>query len=260
MNILRGLKKHSSPILTGVGISLDVTCAVLTGQAMVKANRIIEAEADKLGRKLTNEEKIKLTWKLFLLPAGFGLAGAGCHIGSNIASHKKQMALVGIATASETAYSKLKNQIPEMVSPKKAKEIKEAHLNDLAKSNFPQEEEIENARNRQTPNAEAVLFFFEYPGRWIRTNTDDLIRAQNTTNERMTVHGKASLADVEYDLGVKISSLAEDLQWDLELDGLIEIGWQGAKDSFIHKDGTEEPYFIATITPEPKLGYQDISW
>lgn len=257
MKLLKSLKKHSSPILTGLGISLDVTCAVLTGQAMVKAHRIIEAEADKLGRRLTNEEKVKLTWKLFLLPVGFGMAGAGCHIGSNIASHKKQMALMGIATASETAYTKLKDQIPEIVSPKKAKDIKEAHLQNMAKSNFPQEEEIETASKRQTPNAEAVLFFEPFTGRWFRANTDDLTRSENVINGMMNNDGRVCLADLEYELGLKCSKMGEMLEWRIDIDGLVEIGWIGSTESFIHKDGTEEPYFILDIKPEPRLGYLD---
>ena len=258
MKVTTFFAKHASPILTGVGISLDISCAITTGEAMIKARRIIDAKAQEKGSKLTKEEMVRETWKLFLLPISLGALGAGCHIGSNIASHKKQMALMGIATASETAYTKLKDQLPELAGPRKSKQIRESQLQSMAEDDYPQTEEIEMARRRSTPNAAAQLFYMPYTGRWLRTNTDDLIRSQNEVNTKILSEGSACFADLEYSLGAKPSKMGELLEWRADMGEQLEIGWVGSREPFIHQDGSEESYFIVDITPEPKLGYMDV--
>lgn len=252
--------KKGSAILTGTGIFLDVLCAVSTGRACVRASRIIEAKSEEEDRKLTKKEKAKETWQLFLLPIGLGLAGGGCHIGSTIKSTRKQAAFMTMAAGAETAYTRLKDEIPEVVGKKEAAKIDEAVAIKEAKEKIPENiDEIELIKKPEKFGSRNVLVYDRFSGKWIRTNTEEIVHAQNVVQEMQNNEPDVPVeaAEFYYELGVEPGDVAESHVWIHEYDGLMSVRWYGGEGTFLRADGTEEPYLVMEFSPRPRLGFNE---
>lgn len=258
MNIFaigRIVKEHPSEFLTAAGLVIDGLAVWRMGGACVKANRIIEARTEEKGEKLTPSEKVQETWTLFLLPGLLFIAGESCHVASNIKSRQKQIALASVAAMSETAYTKIKEQAPEVVGKKKAETLKEKTLQAMARDNMPEnDEEIEQARGDHRTGAKNVLIYDRFGGKWFRSNTEELISTQNKINDKLLKEG-AGYNDFYQEMGLQYSTIGDLLGWP---EGeQIEIGWVGGSDPFARPDGTDEPYLVMDIIPEPTVKFDD---
>lgn len=257
---LRFGKNHLSVILTGTGIALDVCAAIATGDAFVKANRVIEAKTVEYDRRLTNKEKTELTWRFFILPAGLAAGGAACHIGSNVASYKKQVALISVATASETAYSTLKDQLPDIVGKKKAQQVEEKTVQTVAQNNLDGAVIEHGAERHPKCGPKNVLMQEAICGRMFYSNTEELVHIQNLLNQ-MRGEGTTELPYNEfyYEEGLDESHAGDILVWPkIEPGGdVIEISWYGGLAPFKHPDGTEEPYLVVDFNIRPTVIYED---
>lgn len=258
--------KRGTTLLTGAGIAFDISCAITTGRACVLANRIIEAKTEEYGRTLTPKEKVEETWQLFVVPGILGVAGGACHIGSTVKSHRKQAALMSVATATETAYERLKDEIPEVVGKNKADKIEESVVQKNAKEHQPSRDtDIINITKPESFGPRDTLMFDNMQGLWYRSNTEELLAIQNTLNAMLNdcrndggvSKDPVSLTEYNYELGIKPGELASRYVWPAEQDENISIKWTGCLEPYIHPDGTEEPYLIVRFDPEPVIWYTD---
>lgn len=254
------MDKRGTTILTSAGLAFDISCAITAGRATVIANRMIEAKMEDVERELTAQEKIELTWKVFMLPAGLGLAGAACHIGSTIKSNRKQAALMGVAGAAETAYTRLKEEMPEVVGKNKAAKIEEAAAQRAARENIPQNEEgIERIRRQEMYGPRNVLVYDSFQGRWFYTNTEEITHVQNVIQgmQNGNPNEPVELNQVNYEFGLKGSKTGEAHVWTKDYDDLMSMLWYGGDGTFLREDGTEEPYLVLKYDPEPRLWYTE---
>ena len=264
MKLLQFTKKHLPGILTGTGIVLDVSGAVAMGDACVKANRVIEAKTQELDRRLTKEEKLKATWKFFVLPTGLLILAGSCHVGSNVASHKKQLALVGVATASETAYTKLKEQLPEIAGKTKAKKIAEKTVQDMAKESLPEDEAvIEKPVSPEHWGARNTLFFDRWNGRWFWSNTQEIGDVAITLNNLLGDDSndyQAAMNDMYIELGLKPCDSGDIWRWDKNIMGQqekLDLYWTAGDGVFTMSDGTEIPYLILRFSHDPTVKWTE---
>lgn len=258
MNIKRPIKDNLPIILTVTGIALNISFGISMGKSCVKANRVIEAKSEELKRRMTKKEKVQETWQFFVLPVILFSAGSACTIGATVDGHRKQVAALGIATGAETAARTMKEQLPEIVGQKKAEKVTEKAIQELAKKNLPDEdEEIEIGRTRYPEfGGKTVLMWEPFGGRWFRSNTEELKHIQTVLNEMRDKNGSFLFNDFYYEEGLKPSRIGELFVFDKQFaDDIIEIGWVGCEEPFIHSDGTAEPYLIVMFNQDPVLNY-----
>lgn len=257
--------KKGGVLLTAAGIAFDVSCAVTIADAAVKANRIIEAKMEEYGRALTAQEKLELTWKLFILPTALGASGAACHISSNVwhtsQNKKKEAALMTLAASTETAYVRLKEEIPEVVGKNKAAKIDERVVDKIAINNMPTSEEaIERSRKREEFGPRNVLFCNAWDGRYFWSNTEEITHVQNVLQGIQNGNSDEAVQCKEfyYELGLSDESfIGETFGWIKDFDGLVYFVWSGCTQPFLREDGTEEPVMIVRPEPKPRLLYSD---
>ena len=255
LKILQFVKNHPSGLLTATGFSLNVLAMVSLNDAAVKADRIIEARTDEKGEALTKMEMLKETWRVYALPSGLFVLGSACHFGSCYASHKKQVALAGAAVLSETAYTKMKDQLPDLAGPKKGKTIIEKVAQNKAAENLPEsDEEIEQATRDHRTGAKDVLIYDDYGGKWFRSNTEELISVQNIMNGLLNDGAELAYNEIYQELGLRPAGHADEAGFS---DTQISISWIGGMDPFVRADGTEEPYLIMMVEPRPTVKYSD---
>lgn len=257
--------KRGGIMLTATGLALDVSCAITTGKACIKANKIIESKMEEYGRALTTKEKAELTWKLFLLPIGLGTAGAACHIGTNVwhtsQNKKKEAALMTIAAGTETAYARLKEEMPEVVGKNKATKIEEKVADRVAIDNMPTNEEaIERSRKPELYGPRNVLFCNAFDGRYFWSNTEEILHTQNVIQGMQNGNPDEPVQWKEfyYEQGLSEESVVGEIfGWIKDFDGLAYFTWSGCTQPFVRADGTEEPVLILKPDPRPRLLYTE---
>lgn len=245
-----GWSAHGTAILTGTSISLGILFGLSMGKACVNATRNYESKMKDREEPMSKEEIIKDNWKFFIVPASLGAAAAGCCIGANVINHRKQVALMGLATGAETAYTSLKDKLPEMVGPRKGEKVMDAAKQDIASKNLPKcDTDIEQAKKGD------VLIFDSFTGRWFRSDTDELLRAQNVINEFINANDYMVLNEYYEELGLEPCRIGEMMGWHISFEGNMHVGWIGGITPRIRPDGTEEPYLILKYEPEPSLKF-----
>ena len=71
------LKKHSPELLTGIGIAGMIFTTITAVKATPKALRLVDEQEIKEGKRLTNSEIIKTTWKCYVPAAVTGMCSIG---------------------------------------------------------------------------------------------------------------------------------------------------------------------------------------
>lgn len=127
-------EKHAPRIWTGVCVAGAIFLPITSATAAIKSVRMIDAEEERLKRKLTVSEKIKLCWKSWIATT----AAVGITAGSALMSleeSEKRIALMatGIQVLSEANKTDILNKVEEVAGKKKSDEISNRLAEDRVK-------------------------------------------------------------------------------------------------------------------------------
>lgn len=223
------VKENSSTILTVAGVTGTVATAVLTGRSTLKAAKIIHAEAlqratgdaENVGHDFTGlpdlgrKEKIQMTWPLYIPPFAIGSLTIGSIIMANRINSKKIATLAALYGLTEHRFQEYKDKVAEKVTGPKATDIRDSAAQDQV-NNTPGSEVIITGDNK-------VLCFDPVTGRYFQSTHEDLKRAENRVNEIILSHEKASLSDFCEQIGVKKTTLTDEIGWNLHTTGLCDL-------------------------------------
>lgn len=118
--------KRNAPGIALIGGGVGFCGAVVTSSiAAVKSVRLIDAEEQRLGRKLTLKEKVKLCGKNYL-PTMLLVCASGTSLAFSGVRYKYDLKQAGLLyTASETARKNLENAITKKYGEKKLTDIRD---------------------------------------------------------------------------------------------------------------------------------------
>lgn len=247
--VTRFFQNHSNGFLTGTGIMLTGAAIITYGEARLNAVKHLEEKVKEVERPLSREEKIKETWKYYIIPTSLFAGSIGCHIACRVLENKKQAGLIAVATGAETAYTALRDQVKEL-GPRKGEQVQEKALQEIANGNLPKSGDVIVSDKR----GGTTLMFSAYDGRWFRSSTEELLRAQNVVND-MILKSTFPVPHNEYwyEMGLNGSTIGELTAWD-PVDGKISVSWVGSDIPYSTPEG-DEPYLIVRFDPEPIFTY-----
>lgn len=236
---------NSPQILTALGVVGTVSTAILTGKATVKAVRILDDNkpmtiypADPV--ELTVQEKVKLTWKLYIPPAAVGVLTVASIITASQIGTRRAAAMAAAYAVSEKAFTEYKEQVV-----KKFGEAKEQNVRDAVR-----QEQVNNnpVTDRQVIIAGGnVLCYEPYTDRYFDSDMESLKKAMNDLNYRINNNWYASLSEF-YDLiGLPKTAYSDELGWNS--DKLLELDFGHA----LASDG--RPCLVINYQVEPIRGY-----
>lgn len=212
------IKKHDTSILTGVGL-VDglVVGGYLWYKTGAKVNDLIKEKEQEKGSALTFKEKVKCSWKMFLIPAANTVLSATAIILSDKISAKRYASL-GIAySLTEATLQKYQEKVVQEVGEKKATEIKSSAVSEVAKDNMKTAEIIDTGHG-------TVPIFETTSCRTLLTNWDKVDNAVLKANEVATLgDGKVSLSYLYRELGIPTSGFSDKNGWDINRSGKIRI-------------------------------------
>lgn len=241
-----GLTKHSSEILTGIGIAGMITTTILAVKATPKALELIEERRKEWEMdELSPIDTIKVAWKPYIPAMATGVASVACLIGASSVNMKRNAALATAYKLSETAFSEYKEKVVETIGEKKEEIIKDK----VAKSKL--EKDPVSKSEVIIISGGKTLCYDSISGRYFESDIEKIKRAVNELNRRMIVDMYISLSEFYDELGLNHTSISDELGWNLD-DGSLEVYFS----SQIADNGT--PCIVLNYCLAPKYNYNSL--
>lgn len=206
------LKKHSPELLTGIGIAGMICTTISAVKATPKAVRLVDEKEIKEGKRLTNSEIVKVTWKCYVPAAVTGICSVGCLIGASSVNAKRNAALATAYTISETALKEYKEKAVEVVGEKKEQAIRDA----VAKEKLEQA----NIKNREfiiTGKGETPCFD-PLTNACFKSDIETIRKAENVLNKRLRNEMTITVNEFLLEIGLEPcdDSIGEHMGWDVD--------------------------------------------
>jgi hypothetical protein len=220
MGILKTTRKfaveNSPAILTSLGVAGTVTTAVLTGRAVLYADRIVreESHAKHLGglipddEKFTKREVVGLVWKEFVPPVLLGTATVIMIVGANHIGSRKAAAFAAAFKLSEEFASDYKKKVVETVGKKASEEIRSKVIAERMENNPGHETLIVAGSNS--------IFFDELSGRYFPSDYESVRKAVNDINHQINNSFFATVSDFYDRLEIDRTKMSDDFGWNAD--------------------------------------------
>lgn len=236
-------KKHSSEILTGIGIAGMVTTTVLAVKATPKALILIEErKSEEEIDQLTPIETVKTVWTCYIPPVVVGTMSIFCMIGAASANVRRNAALATAYTLSESAMKEYRSKVIETVGEKTEKEVRDAISKDKIEKNPVTTSEIIITDKGDT------LCYDVMSGRYFKSDIEKLRKIVNDMNRQMLKDSYIPLNDFYDYVNLEHIKLGYDLGWNVS-DGLIDLDFS----SHLAADGT--PCIVLDFASAPKYDF-----
>jgi hypothetical protein len=203
------VKSNAPEILTGLGITGVISTAVLAARAGNKA----AAKLSEQDPWMSNKEKAKIVWPLYIPTGISGVVTIGCIIGSGRASGKQTAAAVTAYSLTERAFSEYKEKVVEQIGKGKEQKVRDEIAQDRVRANPPSAEVI---------IVEGEVLCCElFTKRYFASTMERLQQAKNEINHRINNNMYVYLEEF-YDLiDLPYTSNSGNLGWDS--DKLMEL-------------------------------------
>lgn len=221
-NALKGvpkiLKRHSPEILTGLGIAGMIFTTITAVKATPKALQLVDEREIKEGKRLTNTEIVKTTWKCYIPAAVTGVCSIGCLIGASSVNARRNAALATAYTISETAFKEYKEKAVEVVGEKKEQAIRDAVAKEKLEQAHVKDREFIITGRGETP------CFDPLTNTCFKSDIETIRKAENILNKRMRDEIKITVNEFLQEIGLDPcdDSIGESMGWDIDK-GYIDI-------------------------------------
>ena len=257
--------KNSTTILTVTAVVGVGATAVSTGKAVIEARDTIKAhEMDEelkcerieqvdgvetshlvYYRERTKWEKVRLTWKSFILPIFLGGTTIACIVGSNTISTRRNLALAAAYSMSEEAAKEFRDKVAETIGDRKVDKIDHAIAQDhMEKTPVPEEDYIIHTGNG------GQLCYDWWSGRYFRSSQTEIEKREVMLNKRIArTKDKVKVNDFYELLGLPTLPLGEEFGWKYDPtfdNGDVTIHFKKLPSS----SNTGEPCLEVRINPE----------
>lgn len=219
-NISKVLRKHSPAILTGIGIAGMIVTTVAAVKATPKALQLVDEREIKEGKRLTNSEIVKTTWKCYIPSAVTGVCSVACLIGASSVNARRNAALATACTISETALKEYQEKAVEVVGKKKEQAIRDAVAKEKLEQVQVKDREFIVTGKGETP------CFDPLTNACFKSDIETLRRAENILNKRMRDEVKITVNEFLEEIGIGPchESIGESMGWDIDK-GYIELNF-----------------------------------
>jgi hypothetical protein len=245
---------NSTTILTGVGVVGTVATSYLTGRATFKAARIIDdeemikseaASSENAGAykvfHLSNFNKAKLVWRLYIPPFAAGLTTVTCIIVANKIASKKIAALVVASGVSERALQEYKTKVVEKLGRKEDQAIRDEIAQDRVSKKPVNSGEVIVVGTGE------VLFFDMTTGRYFQSTVEEVKKAVNKINHDLNNFMYASLSSFYDELGLPPTTYSDMVGWNANAQMDVQLSTTMSSDN--------RPCIAVEFNPPPFAEY-----
>lgn len=235
-------QRNMPHILTSMAITGAITTPILAVSATPKALMLIQDEEEYIGRRLTKTETFKIAWKCYIPAASVGLASIGCIIGANSINTKRNAALAGLYSLTETAFKEYQAKVVETIGQNKEMKVRDEVARDHLAANPTSGNSVIITGNGD------ILCYDSTTGRYFRSDIEKIRQVVNELNFRLRSEMWISLNEFFYELGLKETGIGDDVGFHVDNNG-IEINYS----SQLADNG--QPCLVLTYKVYPRHNY-----
>lgn len=252
-SITRLLQRSMPLLLSAATVAAAVMSTVLSAKAGIKANEAISAKENELERELTASEKVKLTWKYYILPGSVAAAAAAGSIGQFVTSKR------ALASAA-MAYGGIKHSYDRYVEQNKSVNGEDAHLKALLGKDAGVAAKVRvftdefGGTNTLDFDADEDMrtFYDAFSCTYFESTMNQVMAAQQLLNRELVKEGEVSSVYWYECLGIEPPEEYQHYVWTLE-DDLCWIDFNNTKVTL--DDGFECCVIEFAIQPYPDPEY-----
>lgn len=255
------ITKNSPTLLTGVSVAGVFTTAILAVTATPKAIELMEdAQYEKASKvttlyeediyyakkvaPLTTMEAIQATWKCYIPAVIMGGVTIGCIVGLNSIHLRRNAALAGLYSLSETALKEYQAKVKQTLGENKHREIKEGMVKDKIQNHPVNDKEVIITGLGDT------LCYDAQSGRYFKSDIENIRKVINKLNRELIQDSPMTLNELYDLLDLQGTKLGEVTGWHVN-DGMIEPRFS----STLTTDG--RPCLVLDFEEEPIPLYRD---
>lgn len=235
-------QRNMPHILTSMAVAGVITTPILAVGVTPKVMRIIQNEEEYLGRPLTKPEIFKLVWKYYVPATGVGISSIGCIIGANSINTKRNAALAGLYSLTETAFKEYQAKIVETIGQNKELKVRDEIARDQLSDNPTAGNGIIITGNGD------VLCYDSTTGQYFRSDIEKIRQVVNEINYRLRSENWLSLNEFYFELGLKTTTIGEEVGFNIN-SGILEVNYS----SQLADNG--QPCLVLTYKVYPRYDY-----
>ena len=206
----RFISNNSPTILTVIGVTGTLATAYLAGDASFKAARLIDETETHEARTLSVNEKIKLTWKLYIPAAATATFTVSAIVGSNRISTRRATSLATAMALSDKAFEEYRQKVLDKMGEKKEQAVRDEIAQDRVDRN-------PESLSTVIINADAsVVCYDSYTGRYFMSDMETIRKAANDINQQIIQDHYASLSDFCFLIGLPSTGVTDEVGWNLD--------------------------------------------
>jgi hypothetical protein len=212
------LQKNSSTILTGFAVAGILTTVVLAVKATPSALDDISVAELHSDIPLTKKRIIAVSWKRYIPTAAVGTATIACIIGANAVGLRRNAALAGLYSLTETAFKEYQTKVVETIGRNKETNVRDnIDLDHITNNPVSKNEIIFTGKGE-------VLCYDSLSGRYFKSDIEKIRRSINKLNRDLLSENFMSLNELYSELGLSNIALGYDIGWTVD-HGLIKVSF-----------------------------------
>ncbi|QBZ73594.1 hypothetical protein SEA_ROSAASANTEWAA_30 [Streptomyces phage RosaAsantewaa] len=237
---------NSPAILTAIGVTGTLTTAYLVGKASFKAAEVLAQEQasrdeEPESQPLELQDKIELTWKLYVPSAGIAALTVLSIVGANHIGSRRAAALASAYQISEKAFAEYKRKVIDKMGEKKEQAVRAEVAQDRVNANPVSQSTLIVTKGGNTRCLDL------WTNRYFTSDVESIRKAQNDINQKIINENYASLTDFWDLLGIPATTESSEIGW--TTDELLDVNIDAA----IGEDN--EPVITMAFRATPVRGY-----
>lgn len=237
------ISKESPTILASLAIVGVAATVYVTSKTSVKANKELEKLEYESEEKPTKLEKAKAVAPIFIPTFAVSAGTIVCIAGSHYISLKRLAAVAAAYSATESKLKEFKKKAEEIVGKNKTTKIEDEIAKDKVHMVEPTESNVYISGKGNT------LCYDEWSGRYFKSDIESIRKAQNDLNAMLLTDLWVSLNDLYYRIGLPGIKIGEELGWNRDYDGQIDISFSS------QLTDANEPCLVLSYLAEPRYNY-----
>ena len=199
------LRDNSSLILTCMSVVGTVTTAIMASQATLKARDILY---DNGAENLPWQDKVRLTWKVYVPTVLMGMVTVGSEVGNHITNQSQKATLQSAYLLSQATLQEYQKKVVDRIGANKERQVYDEAVKAVADKQSPTVLYSQNDINTVYETGHGNSLFYDVPGeRYFKSDINFIDAQVNAMNHDVRTEMWYDWNEIYYRWGLPMKPL-----------------------------------------------------